>query len=386
MAAHSTAALEFDIEQLLAPISEENPVGEDLRRTTVKGKSMLMAEIEEKRKAILSGTNENLEPDQFVDEAALAQLRKSGWREVEKLLLGAFTQGKELGAAVYFAQAAVVSHGWSAVGPCLSFIRQLQERFGDALYPVPEIDDQGTADFIDRLMVLERLDHENFLPLAIHQLSMTDPRSGGEVSWADFKRVEIMKETPRGKDEDPEVRRMTLDNAANALNDSVMKCSLAHYEALLTTIREASAELTALREYVDQRYADASATDRPTFRRTQEALDDCENLAAQFVRRKGGGKSSDEAVSTDASGASEGSTHSSGASASSDAEAILLLERALAWFRVHQRHNPATFLVEEAIRWTRMPIAAWYLEASEDANMSGFVSKLMRKGQEGSGE
>ena len=385
MAAQSTA-LEFDIEQLLAPISEENPVGEDLRRTTVKGKSMLMAEIEEKRKAILSGTNENLEPDQQMDASTLAQLRKSGWREVEKLLLGAFGQGKELGAAVYFAQAAVVSHGWPAVGPCLRFIRLLQERFPDALYPIAEVDDNGTPDFIDRLVVLERLDHENFLPLAVRQLSMTDPRSGTEVSWADFKRVELMKETARGKDEDPEARRQMIENASNALNDAVMKCSLAHYESLLATIREGAAELAALRDYVDQQYASASETDRPTFRRTQEALEDCENLAAQFVRKKGGGQAQADSGSPEESDATEGAVHSTGTSASSDAEAILLLERALGWFRVHQRHNPATFLVEEAIRWTRMPIAAWYLEASEDANMSGFVSKLMRKNQEGSGE
>ncbi|HEY4363505.1 MAG TPA: type VI secretion system ImpA family N-terminal domain-containing protein [Bryobacteraceae bacterium] len=383
MAAQSTA-LEFDIEQLLAPVSEDNPVGEDLRRTTVKGKSMLMAEIEEKRKAILSGTNENLEPDQQMDAASLAQLRRSGWREIEKMLLGAFSQGKELGAAVYFAQAAVVSHGWPAVGPCLRFIRLLQERFGEALFPIAEVDDNGTLDFIDRLVVLERLDHENFLPLAVRQLSMTDPRGGTEVSWADFKRVEIMKETARGKDEDPEVRRQMIENATNALNDAVMKCSLAHYEALLATIRDASADLSALRDYVDQQYAGASETDRPTFRRTQEALEDCENLAAQFVRKKGGGQTKPDADFPNDSAASDGNLQSTGVSASSDAEAILLLERALGWFRVHQRHNPATFLVEEAIRWTRMPIAAWYLEASEDANMSGFVSKLMRKNQEGS--
>jgi type VI secretion system protein ImpA len=377
MAADSTtAALEFDVEQLLAPVSEENPVGEDLRRMTIKGKSMLMAEIEEKRKAILSGSNENMEPDQQVDPSTLAQLRKSGWREVERMLIGAFAHGKELGAAVYFAQAAVVSHGWAAAGPCLRFIRLLQERFGDALFPVPETNDEGIPDFIDRLVVLERLDHENFLPLAVRQLSMTDPRSGTEVSWSDFKRLEIMKETARGKDEDPEARRLMIEQADNALNDSISKCSLAHYEALLSTIRNASEELAALRDFVDQQYANASADDRPTFRRTQEALEDCQNLALQFVRKKGGGQTVAEASSDSAENPDRGpGPHGS---ASSDAEAILLLEQALAWFRVYQRHNPATFLVEEAIRWTRMPIASWYLEASEDPNMSGFVSKLMR--------
>jgi hypothetical protein len=59
---------------------------------------------------------------------------------------------------------------------------------------------------------------------------------------------------------------------------------------------------------------------------------------------------------------------------------VVLLERALAHLREHH-HNPAEFLVEEAIRWTKMPIASWYLEASEDPNMSAFISKLMRRGR-----
>jgi hypothetical protein len=296
------------------------------------------------------------------------------------MLITAFGQGKELGAAVFFAQAAVVSRGWAAVGPCLSFIRLLQERFGDALYPKPETDESGSPDYIDRLVVLERLDHENFLPLAIRQLSMTDPRTGSEVSWVDFRRLEILKETPRGKDEDPEARRLMIEEASNALNDTVMKSSLAHYEALLNTVRNAAADLAALRDYIDQQYASASADDRPTFRQTAEALEDCQNLALQFVRKKGGG----QAAAGDEVSGEAGEVHvARAASASSDQEAIQLLERALAWFRVYQRHNPATFLVEEAIRWTRMPIATWYLEASEDPNMSGFVSKLMRRGEGG---
>jgi type VI secretion system protein ImpA len=382
--AQADAALGFDIEELLAPVSEENPSGEDLRQTTVKGKSMLMAEIEEKRKAILSGVNENTEPDQFVDEAALAQQRRSGWREVEKMLIAAFAQGKELSAAVSFAQAAVVSHGWGAVEPCLRFIRLIQERFGDDLYPRAEMDDQGNPDFIDRLVLLDRLDHINFLPLAIRQLPVTDPRGGVDLSWSDFRRLEIMKEASPAKDEKPEqaeARRQLIETTAKTLNDAVAKSNLAHCEALLNTIRAAQTELAALRAFVDQRYPVHPSSDvKPTFLNTAEALDDCENLAMQLVRKKGGGQNPKDAEEKGGAGIGEGGP--AGPSASSDQEAVMLLERALAWFRVHQRHNPAAYLVEEAIRWTRMPIASWYLEASEDPNIAGFVSKLMRKGAE----
>ena len=98
------------------------------------------------------------------------------------MLVKTFANGKEHGADVTFVQAAVASRGWDVVGPCLSFVRLIQEQFGDALYPVPETDEQGNLDFINRLVLLERLDHENYFPLVIRQLPVTDARSGNEFS------------------------------------------------------------------------------------------------------------------------------------------------------------------------------------------------------------
>lgn len=295
------------------------------------------------------------------------------------MLTKAFAKGKELGAAVSFAQAAIMSRGWAAVGPCLSFLRLIQERFGDALYPVPETDDEGKLDYMNRLVLLERLDHENFLPLALRQLPITDSRSGGEFSWADFRTLEILKGTPAGKDEDPEARRQMIAERVKAFDDAVSKSSLAYYEALHKAIQNGVAELAALRSFVGQHCGGAPEEDQPNFRRTADALEDCQALAIQYLKKKGGGQNltQPDADQTAPGEAVEGDGEGLSAAAS-DRQVVGLLERALAHLRQHQHHNPAAYLVEEAIRWTRMPIASWYLEASEDPNMSAFISKLMR--------
>src|SRR2546430_15521295 len=102
MAAPSPSAPSLiDVEKLLAPISEDNPVGEDLRRLATQGaKSILLDDIEQKRRAIVAGTNENLEQGVQSDPTAAAQQRRGEWREIERMLMPAFSKGKDLGSAV----------------------------------------------------------------------------------------------------------------------------------------------------------------------------------------------------------------------------------------------------------------------------------------------
>ena len=175
-----------------------------------------------------------------------------------------------------------------------------------------------------------------------------------------------------------------IDERSKALEDAISRSSLAFYEGLVKAIENGSTELAALIEFVEQHYASASADDRLTFLRTAAAIEECQNLALRMLKQKGGGQAEppdmNNGIDTNDANVAAGSIVSGG---SSGRDVVLLLERALGYLRAHERHNPAAFLVEDAIRWTKMPIATWYLEANEDTSMSGFISKLMR--QSGSG-
>jgi type VI secretion system ImpA family protein len=363
----------IDLEKLLAPVSEENPVGEDLRRLMSQGgKSILMDDVEEKRRAIVSGLNENLEEGQQADPAALVQQRRIEWREIERMITGAFAKGKELGAAVTLVLATASGRGWAALAPGFRLLRLLQERYWDQLYPRVETGEDGNPDYVDRLVLLERLDHESYLPLALHQLALTDPRSGGEFSWADFKQLEILKSGKAGATEDAEGHRAQTEERSRAIDEATEKSSLAFYDGLMKSFDEALTELAALRDFINERYASAPEEERPTFRRIEEAIEESKNIASRFWKKKGGGATAEAEAGMEGGGAEGGAPGVLG-----PADVVGLLERALAQLRAHQRHNPAAFLVEEAIRWTRMPISQWYLEAMNDPNMSGFISKLM---------
>ena len=375
----------IDIERLLAPVPGENPAGEDLRRMGAKGgKSILMDEIEEKRRAILKGVNENQEEGETVDPAALAQKRRGEWRDIEKAITAAFGQGKELSAAVTLVLAAVSAYGWKAIEPGFRFLRMLQDQYWDTLHPVPEADDSGAPDLTDRAALLSRLDHENYLPLALRQLSLTDPRQGAAFSWSDFQNLEILRSTKSQKEDEEDARKARVEEISRAIEEAVQKSPLSFYADLLKSIDAGLQSIHALGELVNEKYAPVAHEDQPDFRRSEQVLEEARAIASRYWKAKGGGAEQAEAEADAGSQPAEAS--SSGGAAAPAGDVLALLTRALTLLRAQQPHNPAAFLVQEAIRWTRMPISEWYLETVDDTTMSGFVSKLMRGGGAPPGE
>ncbi len=378
----------LDVEKLLTPIAGENPVGEDLRRlTTPNGKSIFMDEIEERRRAIISGINENLELGDAAaaDPVMLNQKRVSEWRDIERSIISAFSKGKELSAAGTLVLATVSGRGWAGIAPGFRLLRLLQEQYWDTLHPVPEVGDDGNPDYGDRLVSMERLDHENYLPLAIRQLGITDPKAGQQFSWSDFRQLEILRTSKPGPNDNVDSHRAMVDERSRLVETAADKGNLEYYTRLLKTIDDGLAEINALRDFVNERYASVPEDERPSFRKTDEAIEQARAIASGYWRKKGGG--AEEEASEHVEGSSEGGQSTGGTVMVATGDVVALLEKALSHLRVHQRHNPAAFLVEEAIRWTKMPISAWYLETISDPNMSGFVSKLMNSMRgEGSSE
>ncbi|MEO8025947.1 MAG: type VI secretion system ImpA family N-terminal domain-containing protein [Bryobacteraceae bacterium] len=368
----------LDVEKLLTPIGGDNPAGIDI------GHSVTMAEIEEMRKSILRGDNEATEPGDQAEASALMAQRRSEWREIEKQLLATFSKGKDLGAACLLVVATTNRAGWSALAPGFRLLKELQDQFWDTVYPLPDLEDEANPDYVDRLSKLERLDHESFLPLAMRQVAITDPKVGNEYSWSSHRQLEMLQESKPGKDDDVDARKTHIEEQFRLFDEAVAKTSLGFYETLFKNVDESVAELTALTDFVNERYAAVPEEDRPNFRNIQETFAQCRNLAVRLFRKKGG-KFPDEmedsgGYSEDGSGEGGGESGGSGGRGGEERDAVLLLERALMAMKAREKHNPAVFLVEEAIRWTRMPIGEWYLEATQDPNMSGFISKLMGAG------
>jgi hypothetical protein len=107
----------------------------------------------------------------------------------------------------------------------------------------------------------------------------------------------------------------------------------------------------ALRAFVAEHYTGSSGDDLPTFWRTAAALDYSRTLALQLLRKTGGGQTLADSDSDEVSKANEIQVaDGKPVSATDGPDIVRRLEAVLNYLRLHQRRNPAAFLVEEAIR------------------------------------
>ncbi len=371
----STAAepVVIDVDKLLAPVSEDNPVGVEL------GKSVMIAEIEERRKSILGGVNEATEPGMEVDQSALVAMRKSEWRDMERQLISVFPKGKDLQVCVALVEAAVNRAGWPAIAQGFRLVREAQQQYWETLYPQADLEDPD-GPYLQRLTLLERLDQDSRLPLAIRQILVTDARADKDYSWADYRQAEMLRESKPGKDENADERRAMVEEKFRVIDVSVTKTSLAYYERLFGYLDAAASEMDQLIAFIDEKYSEMPEADRPNFRNIRSTLDECRNLATRFFRKKGGKfphEIEEESAGTGSEEQGEAGSGGGGGGVFIGGDVTEILGRALSQMRAREKHNPAVYLIEEAIRWSRMPIGQWYLEASSDPHMSGFISKLM---------
>src|SRR5262245_47893702 len=124
----------IDIEAMLAPISGENPAGENLQYAG------LHDEIREARRA----------DDTLAQGDRQREIKTSDWDRVLSLSKDALaSQTKDLQVAAWLTEALLKTHGFPGLRDGLQLARGLHERFWDTVYPPVEDGDlEGRANAI----------------------------------------------------------------------------------------------------------------------------------------------------------------------------------------------------------------------------------------------
>ena len=371
----------IDIEKLLAPISEDAPTGINL------SKSVMITDIEQRRKALIDGVNEGTELGESVDQAALLSNRRREWKEIEKSILALFSKGKDLAAGVGLVEALANRAGWPAMGPGFRLLRMMQEMYFEQLHP--QADEEDDFPYFQRINLIERLDQDKRLPLALRQLPLTDGGGERNYTWSDYKQIEILRDGKPPKDDVEEWRRnqtQQVEEGMRNIEAAVQKTKLTFYEQMFGQLDEAATEIEALVALMDQKYSDIPEAERPSMRNVKEVLAETRNLAIRFFKKKGGKMpgeiAEEEAAAAEAAAAAGAGDDGSGAGGGKlvvSGDVTEVLQVALNQMRAREKHNPAVYLIQEAIRWSKMPIGKWYIEALNDPNLSGFISKLMQQ-------
>ncbi|MBV1919563.1 MAG: type VI secretion system ImpA family N-terminal domain-containing protein, partial [Pseudomonadales bacterium] len=124
----------IDIESFLAPISDDNPVGTDIRED--RSANAYFYQIKDAReRARTAERNAMIENDGGAN--AIEE-----WRNVLEVAPSILKEAsKDIEVAAWYIEALVRVHGYAGFRDGLKLAQQLAEKFWDDVYPIPDEDD-----------------------------------------------------------------------------------------------------------------------------------------------------------------------------------------------------------------------------------------------------
>ena len=250
-------------DDLLNPVPGDNPSGVSLRYDPVTDK------IKEARR-------EESDVPQGVWQHAL---KVADFPQVIKLAGEAVaTRSKDLQLAVWLVEAHVRREGFVVLTPCLTFLRDLVEKFWDTLYP--EIED---GDMEVRAAPLDWLGGK-FEP----QLRWL-PITASKLSWFKYKESRTVgsEAEAAASDDKKKLRAQLIKDgklSAEEFDQAVDETPKPFYETLQAQLNDSLAALNALGELCDEKFGDQA----PSFIKLRTALEDLSQLARIVINKKGG--------------------------------------------------------------------------------------------------
>jgi type VI secretion system protein ImpA len=333
----------LDFTALLTPIAGDNPAGESVRYTGVYDA------IKEARRE-----DDTLPMGDWQREAKTAD-----WRAVINVCSEAISKkSKDLQIGAWLVEALTRRHGFAGLREGLNLIRELHEQFWERLYP--EMED-GDMEF--RGGPLNWLNEK--LPPYIRATALTE----GDLAytWNHWDESRIVDNLGR---QNPEAMRAAIDEGkitGEQFDKAVAGTERAFYENLFEDLTETKGELSQLERVVDEKFG----PNAPSLINIRNAVDECHQVVAGIVRKK---REQDPNYRAEAENLSDSSTSGENNRRERDGspavgswsgepqsreEAFERLAVLAAYLKRVEPQHPVSYLLERAVRWTKMPLEQW---------------------------
>lgn len=364
----------IDFDQLLAPISEESPAGEDLRY------SGIYDEIREARRA-----DDTLAQGEWKSDVKVADFRR-----VVELSTGALaTQSKDIQVAAWLTEALLKLHGFTGIRDGAKLLAALHEAYWESMFP--EIDE---GDMESRANAISWVDTQ--VALLVKEIPFTGVTGYSFNDWERSQRLIL----PDNIDD------MTMDQAApfrEALASAeasggvtpdrwtreIQNTKRAQVELVNQTILECWEAFDALVKVVDEKF-DRNQT--PGVTNMRKGLDEVHTQVKKLLDQKREEEPDPvELIEEESAEGSEGGESSGGKGGKSGPinsrrEALARLAEIAGYFQATEPHSPVSYLVQRAVRWGNMPLENWLQEVIKDQNVLSELKETLGVAGGGGGD
>lgn len=335
----------LDITALLEPIAEDAPTGKDLR-VEATATSAYHA-LRDARTAARNNERSALA------DGEVSFISISDWAPVLETVPQLLSeQSKDLELVAWLIEALTRIHGFAGVREGFALARFLIERFGDALYPLP--DEDGKTTQLAALIGLNGYGGEGALISPLKSIPLTEGSPPAPfASWQCEQAFELERIADPAKREARSKRgfitRAELDKAvAETPSEFLQKTA----QALQETLTEYALYQQALDAYCED-------DPQPTAR-IHETLSAC----LQTLTYLAGDRLQPESATATEEASAEGNDSAAPESSPSLAtrggldrqEALRQLEDVANFFRRTEPHSPVSYAIEQAVYWSKLPL------------------------------
>ncbi|MEO8153489.1 MAG: type VI secretion system protein TssA [Rhizobacter sp.] len=342
----------MNIDELLTPISESAPCGEDMSF------SAEFDTIGEMRR----------QDDPTLDQGAwVTALKTADWAGVRarcgELLA---TRSKDLRLAMWWAEAATLIEGYAGLQQGLALCTQLCERYWAGLHPEAEGGDME-----------QRVGNIGWLLARLVSLSTAVPVVRGRAGAFSLQQMHTARAQQASLERSPDsttqqsLDALTLDKFNRALRETPkddLRQNLAALEACLEA-------LAAWQSVIDARLG----ADGPSFVPAREALSAALHELQRLAREVGalGAVPATQAAVAVAGSASEAPTRAVSGPLRSREQALAQLREVATFFRTTEPHSPVAYLADKAVRWGDMPLHLWLRSVVKDGAALAHLEELL---------
>ena len=354
----------IDITSLLEPVSEESPVGTDIREDSSPTSPYYT--IRDARNSARSAERNSM----FDGRSSEADEK---WREILEMAPAILkNNSKDLEIATWYTEALIRRYGFQGLKTGFSLIRQMLEMYWENLYPLP--DEDGIETRVSPLTGLNGEGAEGVLIAPIRNAYITEDHQPGPFNFWQYKQaLDIQKIS------DEESRAAKTSKIGFSLDDIekvVADSSEAFFINLRDDVMACIQDYRAISRLLDEH---CGSNDAPPTSNIINTLEETLGIIKHIGKYKLPDESSneDDFIDDDSSSTSAASQSSKvGGPIKTRSDAFRNLVEISNFFRKTEPHSPISYALDKAVKWGDMSLSELMRELIPDSSSLNYYSSL----------
>ncbi len=356
----------IQLESLLQPVSEDNPVGEDIRDDP--SPTSPYYSIKDARNAARAAERNNM----FDGDSSEAD---DQWRKILDLAPQILQENaKDLEVASWYTEALIRRYGFQGLRDGFKLIHGLIDQYWDNLYPLP--DEDGIETRVASLTGLNGEGAEGVLIAPIRNVEITEGFEPGPFSyWKYQQALEVEKIIDEeAKSDKASKLGFSNDDVDRAVSDSS--------ESFYVNIRDDVAQsIDTYREIGRILDEYCGINDSPPTSNIINILEDILGAINHIGKYKMPSEEiADESANDEggesAAGAEGAAVAQAGGPIRTREEAFKKISEISEFFRKTEPHSPISYILERAVKWGDMPLDDLIRELIPDSSSRDFYGSL----------